>query len=36
MNIEFNPSMSKEFVGKDYAQSVKPGIALLRKIISES
>jgi sugar phosphate isomerase/epimerase len=36
LNIEFIPSMSKEFEGKDYAQSVKPGIALLRKILSES
>jgi sugar phosphate isomerase/epimerase len=36
LNIEFIPYMSNEFVGKDYAESVKPGIALLRKIISES
>jgi sugar phosphate isomerase/epimerase len=36
LNIEFISSMSKEFEGKDYAQSVKSGIALLRKIISES
>jgi sugar phosphate isomerase/epimerase len=35
LNIEFIPSMSKQFVGKDYTQSVKPGITLLRKIISE-
>lgn len=36
LNIEFIPSMSKEFVGKDYAESVKSGIALLKKIIPES
>jgi sugar phosphate isomerase/epimerase len=36
LNIEFNPALSDEFVGKDYCESVKPGIALLRKIISES
>ncbi|MGD0028751.1 MAG: sugar phosphate isomerase/epimerase [Candidatus Bathyarchaeia archaeon] len=36
LNIEFIPSMSNEFAGKDYAESVKSGIALLRKISSES
>jgi len=35
LNIEFIPSMSSKFAGKNYAESVKPGIALLEKIISK-